>query len=672
MNRRLVLFAALLFACNKTPPPAAETPIILISVDTLRADRVRSELTPNIVALSHDGTTFDRAYSHVPLTLPSHATILTGRLPASNGVRDNVGYVLGSDVPTLATILAGHGYANGAAVSSYVLRHSTGIAQGFAFFDDDTGLGELLDVTASRPGDRTMQKLEQWMDGIQSPKLFAFLHLYDPHAPYRAPAQFQKAGRSDYDAAVAYADDTVGRFIADLKKRGLYDRAIVVLLSDHGEGLGDHGELDHGIFVYREAIQVPLIVKLPHSENAGRHVSSLAALSDIVPTILAAAGLPPADRIDGIDLLHAKDDPQRQVDAASYYGRFHLHWHELTSVVTASHQFIEAPARELYDLAADPAEKSNVIDANRRIAAALAHDLATRTKPVGAPTNVDEEDQRKLASLGYIRGSTVPDNNPYPDPKERIRFITMYRTAERMARSGETVRAIPMLENVTHEAPEIFDAWVLLSKAKDATGHPDDAIAVLRDADRHFAGSPAVSLALADALLRRDKYDESRKVAEEAVNAEPVLARELLAKIALARGDLAGARKEIESALAFEPRRVATLISLARVEKRQGDWQSALATLDRALAASPNPLRGLQADRGEALLHLQRGPEAEQAYRQEVAKFPDDVEAWGNLAVILAAQGRRDEARATVQQAVRLNPGPAAQKMAAEAMDVIR
>jgi tetratricopeptide (TPR) repeat protein len=379
-----------------------------------------------------------------------------------------------------------------------------------------------------------------------------------------------------------------------------------------------------------------------------------------------------AERIDGIDLLHAKDDPQRQVDAESYYGRFHLHWHELTSVVTASNQFIEAPARELYDLAADPAEKNNVIDANRRVAAALAHDLAARTKPVGAPATVDEEDQRKLASLGYIRGSAVPDSNPYPDPKDRIRFLAMYRTAERMARAGETVRAIPMLETVTHEAPEILDTWVLLSKAKEATGHPDEAIAVLRDADRHFAGSPAVSLALADALLRGKKYDESRKVAEGVVGAEPVLARELLAKIALAHGDVAGARKEIEAALAAEPRRVATLISLAHVEKRQGDWQAALATRDRALAASANPLRGLHADRGEALLHLQRGPEAEQAYRQEVAKFPDDVEAWGNLAIILAAQGRRDEARATVQQAVRLNPGPAAQKMAAEAMEVIR
>jgi len=672
MKRWFVLLAVAVAACSKPSRPPADTPIILISVDTLRADRVRPDLTPNIVALSRDGTTFDRAYSHVPLTLPSHATILTGRLPASTGVRDNVGYVLGPDVPTLATILAANGYATGGAVSSYVLRRSTGIARGFTFFDDDAGSGELLDVTASRPGDRTMPLLQRWMDGIHSPKLFAFLHLYDPHAPYRAPAQFQKAGRSDYDAAVAYADDTVGKFVAGLKQRGLYDRAIIVFLSDHGEGLGDHGELDHGVFVYREAIQVPLIVKLPHSEHAGTHVTSLAALSDVFPTILGAAGIAPPAGIDGIDLMNAKENRDRQVDAESYYGRFHLHWHELTSVITSANQFIEAPARELYDLRADPAEKHNVIEQNRRVAAALAGDLAARTKPPGAPANVDEEDQRKLASLGYIRGSAAPDNKPYPDPKERIRFLTAYRTAERMARGGETVRAIPLLESVTRDAPEIVDAWVLLARAKEATGDPDDAIAVLRDAEKRFSDSPAIALALADALLRAKRYDEARAATAGVVSAEPVLARELLAKIALAKGDVAGARSEIEAALAAAPHRVATLIDLAQVEKKQGDWQATLATLDRALAESPNPIRGLQADRGEALLHLQRGPEAEEAYRKEVERYPDDVDAWGNLAVILAAQGRRDEARATVQQAVRLNPGPAAQKMAAEAMDVIR
>jgi len=667
MNRSLALLALLLTACHETPRPADDTPIILISVDTLRADRVRPDLTPNIVALAHDGTTYDRAYSHVPLTLPSHATILTGLLPASNGVRDNVGYVLGTNVPTLATILSANGYATGGAVSSYVLRRSTGIERGFDFFDDDAGTGDPLDVTASRPGDRTMQQLQHWLDSVRSPKIFCFFHLYDPHAPYHAPQQFQKAGRADYDAAVAYADDTVGKFIADLKKRGLYDRAIVVLLSDHGEGLGDHGELDHGVFVYREAIQVPLIVKLPKSANAGKHVASLAALSDVLPTIVGAVHIAPPPRVDGIDLLAAKENPNRQVDAESYYARLHLHWRQLTSVVTADYQYIEAPTSELYDLPADPTEKINVAGRDRREAAALADALEKRTKPFGAPTHVDEEDQRKLASIEYLASGRLAEEATYPDPKDRIQFLTMYRTAERTARAGGTLRAIPMLEEVTREAPEILDAWVLLARAR-----PADAIRVLTEASKHFPDSPAVSLALADAYYRNKRYDEAITATKAIVAQEPVLARELLAKIAIARRDLAGARKEIEAALAAAPHRVSTLLYLADLQKRQGDWQGALATLDRAASETSNPVRGLQSARGEALLQLRRGPEAEAAYRVEVERYPDDVRSWGNLAAILAAQGRRDEARATIEQAVRINPGPEAKKMQAEVMEILR
>ncbi len=654
----------LLLACHKEPAP----PIVLISVDTLRADRVRAELTPNILALARDGVMFDNTWSHVPLTLPSHTTIFTGLLPASNGVRDNAGYALDETIPTLASILAANGYTTGGAVSSYVLRKNAGIARGFDFFDDDTG--DARDITASRPGEQTLASLTKWLNGTASKKVFCFLHLYDPHAPYRAPAQFQKAGRSDYDAAVAYADDSVGKFIADLKQRGLYDRAIIVLLSDHGEGLGDHGELDHGVFVYREALQVPLIVKLPDGER-GKHIASLAALTDVTPTILGAAGIAIPQHIDGVDLLHAKLDDHRQVDAESYYGRLHLHWQQLTSVITARYQYIQAPQQELYDLPADPQETTNVMERERRTGVALAQALAARTKPLTAPSHVDDEDQRKLASLGYVSSGPLADEASYPDPKERIRYLTMYRHAERLARAGGTVAAIPMLKTVTHDAPEILDAWILLSRAMETTGHIDESIAVLRDTQRHFADNPSVSLALASALLRSKRLAEAEATASGAVSQEPVLAHELLARIELARGNAAEARKQAESALAAAPHRAASLLTLAQVEKASGDWQAMLAALDRAAERSGS-IRGLQADRGEALLRLQRGAEAEEAYRKEVERFPDNLESWGNLAVILAAQGRNAEAREVVQRAVSLNPGPAAEKMAKEATTVIR
>src|SRR5581483_7817045 len=666
LNSAACLLLALTFACTRHPAPSP--PIILISIDTLRADRVRADLTPNIVALTKDGITFDNTWSHVPLTLPSHSTVFTGLLPASNGVRDNAGYALNEKLPVLASILAANGYATGGAVSSYVLRKNTGIARGFGYYDDDTG--DALDITASRPGEKTLAALTAWMNGVSQQKMFCFLHLYDPHGPYRAPSRFQQTGRASYDAAVAYADDTAGKFIAELKRRGLYNRAIIVLLSDHGEGLGDHGELDHGVFVYREALQVPLIIKLPNGER-GKHVASLAALTDVLPTILGAAGIAAPQHLDGVDLLHTKPDPGRQLDAESYYERLHFHWRQLTSVITARYQYIEAPHAELYDLPADPQETTNVLQRDRREGLTLAKALAARATPLNAPSHIDEEDQRKLASLGYMSNGSPAGEGTYPDPKERIRYLTAYRNAERTARAGGTREAIPMLELVTRGAPEILDAWILLARAKETSGNPEEGIAVLRNAQRQFAANPAVALALADALMRSRHLDEAQAIATTAAAMEPVLAHELLARIALARGDSSAARKEAEAALAGAPQRTASLLLLARVQKQSGDWQGMLASLDRAAEKTPS-VRGLQADRGEALLHLQRGPEAEQAYRKEVELFPDDIDAWGNLAVILAVQGRGAEARQVVQRAVSLNPGPAAQRMATEAMKVIR
>jgi choline-sulfatase len=672
----IALTALLTGACREQSRPSkqADIPIVLISVDTLRADRVRPDLTPALVAFARDGITFEHAFSHVPLTLPSHTSIFTGQWPATNGVRDNAGYAVDPNARTLAAVLREHGYATGAAVSSYVLRHSTGIAKGFDSYDDEVGSAASLDATASRRGELTLTALLRWLDGKPADKIFCFLHLYDAHAPYFAPATFHQPGRSDYDAAVAYADSTVGAFLADLKRRGLYDRSLIVLLSDHGEGLGDHGELDHGVFVYNEDIHVPLIVKLPGQARAGEHNRSLAALSDVFPTILHAAGLAP-EKTDGQDLLGRTVAADRQVDAESYYGRLHLHWHELNSTVTSRWQYIEAPVRELYDLDADPAEKQNRAEAERRTAFNLAQSLASRVKPIRPPSALGDEEQRKLAALGYVSGSATGGGD-YPDPKDRVHFLTMYRRAERLARTGGTVEAIPLLETVTKEAPEIVDAWLLLAKGEEALGHRADSIAVLRQAAGRFPDNTSLSLLLAETLARAGQREEARKIAGLDLVSDPVGANELLATIELSEGKPAVARTHLDAAIAAAPHRVPALLAMARVEKQLGDWNATLSTLDRAkseLEQQHAPIaRGLEGDRGEALLHLERGPEAETAFRTETQQFPDDVPAWGNLAVILVVQGRRDEARAAVAAALKANPGAESRKMAAEVNALMR
>lgn len=298
--------AALSPACQRGgghPTAPAGTPVILISVDTLRADHLptygyRAVATPHIDALARRGVVFENAYTTCPLTLPAHASVLTGRVPPDHGVRNNLGYVLKPGVPTLQGRLRARGYATGGAVSAYVMRGDTGLREGFDFYDDVpvTSLSTESAGRVQRAGAQTAARLLEFARGAGGRPLFLFLHLYEPHLPYEPPEPFRSAAAHPYDGEIAAADAVVGDFLGALDKSGLLDRALVILTSDHGEGLGDHGEADHGILLYREALHVPLIVKLPGDARAGRRVSAPVGLIDVLPTLGQTLGLDlPAD-----------------------------------------------------------------------------------------------------------------------------------------------------------------------------------------------------------------------------------------------------------------------------------------------------------------------------------------------------------------------------------------
>jgi arylsulfatase A-like enzyme len=276
-------------------PTAADGPVIIFSIDTLRADRLpaygyTSIRTPHIDRLAADGLVFENAYSHSPQTLPSHTSLLSGRLPFEHGVRDNIGFSASDGERFLQRAFKDRGYATAGFVSSYVLRKQTGISQGFDLYDDqlppaspDKLLGDL-----QRPGTETVASAVRWIDQQPSTKFMLFVHIYEPHTPYTPPQRF--AAAKPYDGEVQYSDEIAGQLFDHLRSTGLYDPATIVLLSDHGEGLGDHGEDEHGIFLYRETIRVPLIVKLPASREAGRRVASVVQHIDIPPTLLDLTG----------------------------------------------------------------------------------------------------------------------------------------------------------------------------------------------------------------------------------------------------------------------------------------------------------------------------------------------------------------------------------------------
>src|SRR6185295_8832499 len=331
------VFLALLavLGCRPGGRIARGTPVVLISVDTLRSDRLpcygyRGGETPAIDALARDSILFERAYAHVPWTLPSHVSILTGLLPGEHGVRDNLGYDLDKEhLPLLQSSLKELGYATGAAVSAYVLRGATGLATGFDWYEDGIEISRQTSLAGLwRAGGETLRLAVDWVRSVHDRPFFLFFHIYEPHAPHAPPAAFAGRFASPYDGEVAAADAVVGQLLDELRSLEIYDRAVIVFVSDHGEGLGDHDEAEHGVFLYRSTLQVPLLLKLPHGERAGTHVPEPAQLTDIYPTILDLLDVPAPAGLEGVSLLALSDegDTGRSIYAETLYRRLHYGW----------------------------------------------------------------------------------------------------------------------------------------------------------------------------------------------------------------------------------------------------------------------------------------------------------------------------------------------------------
>jgi choline-sulfatase len=656
MTRR-VLFVTLLLAaaCAKRPAPP---PIIVISIDTLRADHLsaygyRAARTPNIDALAGEGIVYRNVWANCPLTLPSHLSILTGLLPPEHGVRDNSGYRFDAAAhQTLAGLLRGHGYRTGAAISAYVLRGSTGVSSGFDDYDDEIGMVDGAPLGAlQRDGHVSEQIAERWIDAHHDQPFFYFLHLYEPHAPY-APT---------YDADVAAADRIVGTLIAKLKSSGVYDRAIVVLLSDHGEGLMDHGEQEHGVFLYREDLHVPLIVKLPGSAKRGSSEMP-AQLTDVAPTVLDAVGIaaPPAMR--GMSLL--REAAARTLYAESFYPRIHLGWSELRSSVRGPFHVIDAPVGELYDLKADPAERRNIADLQRRPFAEL-RDAARKTGGnFSAPEQIDPEEAKKLAALGYVSAGSESGNGPLPDPKSVIGQLEQLKSVGALSDRGDHAAAIAALHALLAVNPRWSDVREQLGEEYERIGDEASAAKVYQEGialTPRLAGAFALSAGFS--LVELKKLDEAAAHAAIALAAGESGAHLLLGEIALARGDLDAAAREETAAAESASEKTHALFLGARIASARHDYAKTLELLDavererKATGASLPELFHYVA--GDALARSNRLPEAEREFEREIAGNSRDARAYADLALIQLIGHRPDAAHATLERLAAIHPKPA-------------
>ncbi len=675
MRVRIVLGLLLFAACHREQTRFENAPVILISIDTLRADHLPAYGytkvdTPHIDALRRDSILYRNAYSHCPMTLPSHLSMLTGLEPQYHGVRDNAGFHFdGSKNSTIPSVLHQRGYATGAAVSSFVLRGETGIGSLFDSYDDaiDVRPGAAF-REYQRPGNVTEAIAEKWIDAHGSAPFFYFFHIYEPHVPYEPPEPFRSRYASAYDGEIATADAIVGKLLDHLKAKGIYDRAIIVLCSDHGEGLNDHGEDQHSILIYREAIHVPLLLKLPSARRANTSVDAPAALADIYGTILRLTGAKPDAEPSLLEL-----PASRRIRSESLYARYHFGWSELQSVIDERYHLIASTTRsELYDVKQDPAERHDRASSDRRVAAEYRAQLDFK-RDLPQPAAVDEETKAKLAALGYIGESRNAAMGPLPDPNQAIATIEPMRKAIELAAANRIDEAVAIFRSILVQSPQMVEVWTQLGDALARSGRVDEAIAAYRDAIAHSqVASPDLILPLGNLYLQAGKLDDAQRAGELTLASSPRRAQELLARVALARNDVATASRYAQN-LADEP---SGLLLAAEIASARGDYAGALRIVDDAerMAAERElePVYRLEFVRADALARAGRVDESRAAYAREIAAFPNDLRAYANLAVLQFLTGDRRGAEATLQSMVRANPTAGARALAARTRETLR
>lgn len=654
-------------ACRRSPVDSSlatpGAPVVLISIDTLRSDRLpaygyEDVETPAIDSLVGDGILFEQAFTHYPLTLPSHVSLLTGLLPDRHGVRDNLGYPFASsEFPYLPRFFKGLGYATGGAVSAFVLRGDTGIAAEFDVYEDEILFREWVPGgDLSRRGDETLAAILPWLRSVAGEPFFLFFHIYEPHTPYEAPEPFASKYPRPYDAEVAAADAVVGELLGELKEFGVYDRAIVILLSDHGEGLGEHGEQEHGVLLYREGLQVPLVLKLPGQRHAGTSVAAPAQLVDVMPTLRELVGGGETEGLPGASLLSLADaEATRRLYAETFYGRIHYGWSDLASVVEGRFHYIHGPDPELYDLLEDPGETRNILRDERRTFAALRDHLENFQRELVPPESVDEETRMKLAALGYLDANFGDTSGPLPDPKTRLATLDDLWAALDLRREGRPEEAEAAARRALAENPDMADAWQVLGGALEDLGRYEEALAAYNEAMARAGSRSDVVLAAARVRLELGQIEEGLEGIRYA-REQGVVNPEALRQVGLQLAELGRAEQALDllGEMAADDTDE-TLNALGRVQSEAGRQQEALVTLQKVLSRDPD---NAKAHEHSSLVHLRLGDWARARVHSERALEldPELSQAWNNLGVALHFQGEERAALDAWEKAVGLDP----------------
>lgn len=646
-----------LCACRRGPSFGGRANVLVVTIDTLRADHVgvygsAAGATPNLDGFAKDAVLFESAVTPAPLTLPAHTAIFSGILPFRSGVRVNGTDHVADSVPLLAPDFTSRGYDTAAFVSTLVLRKGAGLNRGFAVYDDEFAANEgkePREFVAERKGDETVGRALKWLDvrrakGDKRP-FFLWVHLYDPHAPYEPPEPFASSFRGrEYDGEIAYADACFAKLMARIDLAG----TIVLVSGDHGESLGEHGESGHGVFLYDATVRVPLLLHLAGGRGSGARVATQVRLTDVAPTLRAAAGLSPIAS-DGEDLRPLLASPRgrdRPAFSESDYPAFVLGWSPMRSLRDGGEKFIDAPKREYYDLRSDPRELENAIARQPARASDLARKLLriTSEKPIAQSTSsaTDPETARRLASLGYIAGgaAAIDYDRIEPsrvDPKDHIDVWSQIESGLIARQSKRYEGAVTIFERVLASYPTLNPVILRdYAQACRFSGRLDRAIALYEKILKTAKPESEDFFGLGVAWHLKKNERTACENFERAVTLDPedVSAWIDLGDGRLVLGEFDQASSAFSKAVALDPRSVDALSGLASAAFERKDFESAETNLRKALAAAPESaetkfnLAIVEKARGRTdsareiyrSLLLSRDPRVQAKARQELAK----------------------------------------------------
>ncbi len=665
---------------------AVEKPnVILLTLDTTRADHLAcygytSVKTPNLDSLARRGVLFEQAATNSPLTLPAHCSILTGMYPTYHGVRINGNTALNEEQTTIAEVLSGQGYQCGAFIGAFVLDGRWGLKQGFKHYDDQFDLKKYkhIDLGAvQRPGNEVMDVALDWLEEQKNSPFFAWIHLYDPHTPYEPPEPFRseygpKSRYGLYDGEIAFMDEQIGRCLSWLGNNGLDRRTILILVGDHGEGLGSHGEGTHGYFIYDYAIHVPLIIVTPFEGLQGVRVSSQVRIIDIFPTLMEITAVIPPGETQGRSLLPLMFQPKKKENGFAYAEsmspNLQFGWSSIHSLQTTQYKYIDAPKAELYNLNEDPGELTNLLQQYPDIAREMKEKLDQLMEETGrgAPTpqaaNLDKETIERLSALGYVGApvatkKTSGEAGPLADPKDKFLVFKDVTSAGEMVLEEKYAEAAAKLESALQEEPMIPQALLVLSTCYVELGRTEEAKAKLDLLLREDPESIPALISMANILLEERKDEDAISLCKQTLSLDErnTQAHVLIGEIYLGQLKYSEALPHLERAVEIQPKVTRNRFTLGACLLGFQRYDRAEVELKKVVKEAPKyPLAHFNL----GLLYDETGrlEEARAAYSEEVANYPGEFKARFNLGKLLFKLGDRPGSLAQMREVVKLTP----------------